>query len=314
MILQSALLILGFVLLIKGSDIFVDASVGIAEKLNVPKVIIGLTIVAMGTSAPEFVISATASARGSNALAIGNIVGSNIFNLMLIIGLCATIKVMHVNVKEIHKDFLVSIAAAILLLVLKFVGGDYIPRVGSLILVVIFAAYMFLVIRKAVRQSQCEEPHEPQKKARPMPVYALLAIFGLGLIIGGGHLVVESASYIAATMNISERIIGLTIIAIGTSLPELVISLVACKKGENEFALGNIIGSNIFNILFILGIAGLISPLQIDGGLVSDTIFLIAGSLLTLIFVYTRKRISRREGIIMVAMYVGYMAFILVCS
>ncbi|MCL2223395.1 MAG: calcium/sodium antiporter [Defluviitaleaceae bacterium] len=309
MILNSFLLILGFALLIKGSDIFVDASVGIAEKLSVPKVIIGLTIVAMGTSAPELVISVTASARGSNALAIGNIVGSNIFNLMLIIGLCAVIRPMIVNVRQIHKDFWISIAAAIMLLVLKVVGGDFIPRAGSLLLVAIFATYMFFLIRKAIKTAEPHEHDEQEKKSRPLPIYALIAIFGLGLIIGGGHLTVESASYIAAAMNISERIIGLTVIAIGTSLPELVISLVACKKGENEFALGNIIGSNIFNILFILGVAGLVSPLQIDGGLVADTSFLIVGSLLTIAFVYSRKRISRPEGALMVLMYLAYMVF-----
>lgn len=316
MIFQSALLILGFVLLIKGADIFVNASVGIAEKLNVPKVIIALTIVAMGTGAPELVISVTASARGSNALAVGNIVGSNIFNLIFIIGLCAAIKPIAVKVREIHKEFWLSIVAAALLLVLKFIGGDFIPRIGSLALLLIFAVYMFFVIRKALRAKHeienstgCDLRPVENKKIRPMPLLALFSVLGLALIIIGGHFTVESATFIAEEMGISERIIGLTIVAIGTSLPELIISLVACKKGENEFALGNIIGSNIFNILFILGVAGLISPLEIDGGLMADTIFLVASSTLALIFVYTNKKIARREGTVMVALYVAYMVF-----
>lgn len=313
MLLQSVLLVIGFILLIKGSDIFVDASVGIAEKLNLPKIIIGLTIVAMGTAAPELVISITASMRESNELAIGNIVGSNTFNLMFIIGLCAVIRPLVVKVKEIEKDFWLSIFAAALLLILKFLGGEYIPRTGSLLLVAIFVGYMILLIRKALRgKIESNEPSQEDlenKKHRAMPVYILLAVFGLGMIIGGGHLTVESATFIATALNISERVIGLTVLAVGTSLPELIISLVACKKGECEFALGNIIGSSIFNILFILGIAGLISPLQIDGGLIFDTAFLIVGSLIALVFVYTRKRITRVEGGIMAGMYLAYMGF-----
>jgi cation:H+ antiporter len=309
MIFNCVLLILGFVLLIKGSDVFVDASVGIANKLNVPKIIIGLTIVAMGSSAPEFVISVTASARGSNALAIGNIVGSNIFNLMFIIGLCAMIKPMPVNFREIHKDFLLSIAAAVLLLALKIFGGDYIPRAGSFLLVAIFAMYMFFVIRKGIQNAENAPASslEDEKKSRPLPIVILLALFGLAMIISGGHLTVESATFIATEMNVSERIIAITIIAVGTSLPELVICLVACKKCENEFALGNVIGSSIFNILLVLGVSGLIRPLQIDAGLISDTIFLIAGSVLAIIFVYTKRKISRREGLIMTALYLMYM-------
>lgn len=313
--IQVFLLLLGFALLIKGSDIFVDACVGIAEKLRVSKIIIGLTIVAMGTGAPELVISVTASARGSNALAIGNIVGSNIFNLIFIIGLCAVIRPIAVRVREIHKEFWLSIAAAGLLLVLKFIGGDFIPRWGSASLVVIFAVYMFFIVKKArgnpapEENPPSEETSPPTKKIRPTPLLGVFALAGLALIIGGGHFTVEAATYIAAAVGITERVIGLTIIAIGTSLPELIISLVACKKGENEFALGNIIGSNIFNILFILGVAGLISPLEIEGGLVFDTAFLIAASTLALIFVYTSKKLARREGAVMLALYVGYLGF-----
>ncbi|MCL2197495.1 MAG: calcium/sodium antiporter [Defluviitaleaceae bacterium] len=318
MIIQIGLLILGFVLLIKGADIFVDASVGIAEKLHVPKVIIGLTIVAMGTSAPEVVISVTAAMRGNNALAISNVVGSNMFNLIFIIGLCAVIKPIMVKVGEIAKDFWLSIVAAALLLAMKFIGGDIIPWWGSLMFLVIFGTYMFLIIKKALKAKHEEEAHlaahpedaPPEVKIRKMPVLALFAVLGCALIVAGGHLAVEGATYVATALGVSERIIGLTIIAMGTSLPELITSLVACKRGENEFALGNIIGSNIFNILFILGIAGLIAPLEFELALMFDTSVLVVSSLVALFFVYTRKTLGRIEGSVMVIFYVSYIAFV----
>lgn len=353
MLLQSLLLILGFALLIKGADIFVDAAVNIAERLRVPKVIIAMTIVAIGTGAPEAVISVTASARGSNALAIGNIVGSNIFNLVFIIGLCAVIMPMAVKVREIHKEFWISIVAAVLLLVLKVVSGEAIPRWGSLVLLVLFFAYMCFVIRKALRGGDnnrgsgvgnsavstskesaklTDKParnstestgksvdksaksvrnfaDESTEKPRRLSLIIFLAVLGLAFILVGGHFTVESATYIAYALGVSERVIGITIIAVGTSLPELITSLVACKKGENEFALGNIIGSNIFNILFVLGVAGLVNPLEIDSALLFDTIFLVAASSIAILFVYTNKRIGRLEGAAMVLMYCGYMVF-----
>ena len=310
--LEALLLIAGFVLLIKGADIFVNASVSIAKKLRIPSVVIGLTVVAMGTGAPEAVISFTASAQGANALAISNIVGSNIFNLMFIIGLCATIRVLHFDVIQIAKEFWLSIIAAAILVGLILVSGTHIPRWGGAILLIIFAIYLVLVVRKAVKaQGAKDDSEEDLSKLKPMPIIILLAVLGCGLIIVGGNFVVDNATKIALALGVTDRIIGLTIVAVGTSMPELVTSLVACKKGENEFALGNIIGSNIFNIMFVLGIAGIISPLEFDGALIFDTVFLIAGSIIALIFVYTSKRLTRPEGFVMVALYVGYMVYIL---
>ena len=303
------ILLLGFALLIGGANVFVNGSVAIAHKLRIPTVIVGLTIVAFGTSAPEAVITVTASLRGSNGLAIGNIVGSNIFNLVFIIGLCAVIKPVPVKLSEVSKDFWLSIAGAAILLVLLIVGGSAIPQLGSLLMLIIFFVYLVLLIRRAIKESSSSnEAHAAQK---PIIFYILLSIAGGALIIFGGHLTVDSATEIAIGLGVSDRIIGLTVVAIGTSAPELVTSLVACKKGENEFALGNIIGSNIFNILFILGLAGLISPLEIVGGLVVDTGFLLATSLLALLFVYTKKELSRCEGIVMVALYLGYIFYTL---
>jgi len=312
LILEALLLIAGFVLLIKGADIFVNASVGIAKKLKVPTVIIGLTIVAMGTGTPEVVITITASIQGAGALAVSNIVGSNIFNLLFIIGLCALIKALKFEVHQIAKEFWLSIIAAIMLIGLILIGGTHIPRWGGAVLLAVFIVYLILVIRKA-KKAQGVEDHSDEEisKLKPMPIIVLLAVLGCGLIVVGGKLVVDNASKIAFDLGVTERIIGLTIVAIGTSLPELITSLVACKKGENEFALGNIIGSSIFNILFILGIAGIINPLEFDSALIFDTIFLIVGSFVALIFVYTSKRLARPEGTVMALMYVGYMVYIL---
>jgi cation:H+ antiporter len=290
----------------------VSAAVGIAKKLKIPSVIIGLTIVAMGTGAPEAVIGITASVRESGELAIGNVIGSNIFNLMFIMGLCAVIKPIKFDVKQISKDFWLSIAAAVFLIALMFISGVYIPRWGSLLLLVIFVVYLFFLILKATKAQKKESAEESEAdKVKSWPVLIVTAMLGCGSIIWGGQLTVENATLIAIGLGVTERIIGLTIVAAGTSLPELVTSLVAYKKGENEFALANIIGSNIFNILFILGVAGLINPLPFDNALIFDTVLLSAGSLLALLFVYTGKRLARTEGIVMVCLYMGYMLFII---
>ena len=315
--IAALLLILGFALLIKGADVFVGASVDIARMLKIPPVIIGLTVVAMGTSAPEIVISVTASLRGANALAISNVVGSNAFNLMFIIGLCALIRPMPVKLGEISKDFWISIFAAVLLLGLKLLSGEHIPRLGGGILLSVFAVYMFSLVRQALRARG--EPEnigknlgKPENKRKPLALVIFLALLGLAMILVGGQLTVDNATSIAVSLGVTERVIGLTIVAMGTSLPELIICLLACKRGENEFAIGNIVGSNIFNILFILGVAGLISPLEIDRALVLDTAFLIVGSLVALKFVYSGKTLGSREGLVMLLLYAGYMVFVLI--
>ena len=310
--IETLLLILGFALLIKGADIFVSASVGIAKRLKVPTVIIGLTIVAMGTSAPETIISVTASLRGANALAISNVVGSNIFNLMFIIGLCALIRPLPVKLRDIAKDFWISIIAGALLLGFMLIGGYYIPRLGSLVLLVAFTVYLVMLVRQAHKaRSETESVKENADKPRPMALIVFLAVLGCVMIVMGGQLTVDNATLIAVKLGVTERVIGLTIVGIGTSLPELITCLVACKKGENEFAIGSIVGSNIFNIMFILGLAGLISPLEVDRALIFDTAFLIAGSLVALRFVYSGKHLAQREGAVMLLMYIGYMIFVL---
>ena len=304
-------LLLGFALLIKGADIFVGASVNIAKNLKIPNLVIGLTIIAIGTSAPELVISVSAAIRGSNDMAVGNIIGSNIFNLVFILGLCALIKPVAVKLKEISKDYWVSVGAATLLLILKIVFGSTIPRLGSLILVAVFIIYMIILIRKALENRDLEEKHHDDTVPKPLLKSIIFAVLGVALIVSGGQFTVSNATNIAYVLGISERIVGLTVLAIGTSMPELVTSIVAFKKGENAMAIGNIIGSNIFNILFILGLSGTIVPLIIDDNLLFDLIILIAGSLIFFLFAFTDRRIARFEGLSMVTIYAAYMVAII---
>ena len=315
MILDIVLLIVGFILLIKGANIFVGESVNISKKLKIPSVVIGLTVVSIGTSLPETVVSITASVKGANALAIGNIVGSNIFNLLFIVGLCALIKPFMVNFKEIAKDLWIAAGAAAALLLIMVLCGDYITRPWSLVLFAAFMAYIIILVRNATKNKDgdvSEDSAEDGDTAALKPLWKSIigAVLGCAFIIAGGQLTVNGAENIAVAMGISERLIGLTVLAIGTSLPELVTSLTACIKRENSIALGNVVGSNIFNILFILGAAGVISPLAIDVNLIFDLIVLNVCSLVSIFFIYSGKKLVRFEGVLMVAAYIGYMVFI----
>jgi len=310
-LLWSVGLIAGFFLLIKGADVFVAASVNIANRLKVPNIIIGLTIVALGTSAPEAVISVSAAFAGDVDMAVGNVIGSNVFNLLFIIGVCAIVRPMLVDKASITKDFWISIAAALLLLLMNLVFTDTIPRLMSVILLVLFAGYIYILIRQAMKHRD-PEIHEEENHHLPLPRNILFVLLGIAVIVIGGQLVVNSAVFFAELFGVSPRIIGLTILAIGTSLPELVVSLVACKKGNNDVALGNVIGSNIFNILFVLGLAGSTAPLPIQSEGLTDILFLIAGSLVFFGFAISGKKITRLEGLGLVGLYAAYMVFTLI--
>ncbi|MCL2002576.1 MAG: calcium/sodium antiporter [Oscillospiraceae bacterium] len=310
-VLEIFLLLSGFVLLIKGADVFVDASVHIAKRLKIPAVVIGLTVVAMGTSLPEAVVSVSAALGGSNALAVGNVAGSNIFNLLLVVGLCALIKPVAVRFRDIVRDYWVSVGAAVLLLLMMVIFTDAIPRYGSLLLFAVFTGYMVSLIRKALKNKGAgENKREDGAPPAPLAKSAGLAVLGAALIIAGGQMTVSGAVSLALKLGITERVVGLTIVAIGTSLPELVTSLVATRKGEEGIAVGNIVGSNIFNILFVLGLSGMIMPLPVDAALIFDMAILTAGSLVFVCFAYTGRRIVRLEGVSMLAMYAAYMGFI----
>lgn len=301
-------LIAGFILLIKGADFFVEGSSSVAKILRVPGIIIGLTVVAFGTSAPELAVSITASIAGNNDIAVGNVIGSNIFNLPVVVGACGVIMPMGINKKILNGDFLFSILAAAAMAVMIFLGND-INRVEGIILLLLFAFFLINTIRSALKNRVDAE--EEFKALTPLRS-AIYILGGLAAIVFGGNLVVDSASSIAASFGLSQSLIGLTIVALGTSLPELVTSIVASRKGENGLALGNVIGSNIFNILMVLASSAAISPLNVDAMSIYDACFLIVASGLVWILAKSRYEINRREGLVMLALYLGYLAFIIV--
>ena len=307
MIWSVVLLVIGFVLLIKGADFFVEGSSSVAKMLKVPSIIIGLTIVAMGTSLPECAVSITASMTNNNALAVSNAVGSNIFNLMVVCGFCALFNPLVVSKDTLKKEFPFSMICAILLLVCGYLAME-LGRLDGVILLVVFVAFLVWMVKSALkaRANASDEEYEV------LPVWKCI-IFIIGGIVAikfGGDFVVDGASTIAAKMGLSQNLIGLTIVACGTSLPELVTSVVAAKKNELDMALGNVIGSNIFNILFVLGVAAAISPIAFIMENVIDIVILIVMSAIVWVFGWTKQKLTRTEGIIMLVMYAAYLVYI----
>lgn len=304
-IMMYVLLLVGFALLIKGADFFVEASSSIAKTLRVPSIIIGLTIVAFGTSAPELAVSTTASLSGNNEIAVGNVIGSNIFNLLVVLGACGAIRPFAVRLRW---DFAASIGVAATLLLLIF-RDHFVSRVDAFILLGLFVAFLVLTVRDALmNRTTGEEEFEVLSPIRS----AIYIIGGLAAIVWGGDLVVDSASQIALSFGLSQTLVGLTVVALGTSLPELVTSVVASRKGENGLALGNVIGSNIFNILMVLGLSSAVSPIKVNSFAVVDTACLIVFSVITWFLCRSKGRISRIEGLTMLGMYAAYMVYICV--
>lgn len=307
--LDIILLIVGFVLLVKGADFFVEGAADLARKLKIPSLVVGLTIVALGTSAPELAVSISASCSGANSMAVSNVVGSNIFNLLVVLGVCALIKPVGVTKDILRRDYPVSILATVLFFVFLIFGND-IGRIEAGIFILLMVGYMFWTVKSALKNRTPEQ--ETAKNFNPVKC-ALFIILGAAAIVFGGNFVVDHASNLGAAMGMSETLIGLTICAIGTSLPELVTTIAAARKGETDMAMGNVIGSNIFNILFILGVSGVISPIEIAATEVTKTLidsgFYIAVCILAYIFCLTAKKITRVEGGILAFLYVGYTAF-----
>lgn len=305
------LLVIGFVLLVKGADFFVDGSASIAKKLRVPELIIGLTIVAMGTSAPEAAVSISASLAGSNDIAISNVTGSNIFNLLVVVGASALIRPICVDSKIIRRDIPFSIIAVVLTFAMGLLFNSVFGILPSAVLLLLFILYMFLTIRSAMKDRRLTaNDEEKEESSLSMPKSILSTVVGIGAVIVGGQLVVNSATEIARTFGLSETLIGLTICAIGTSLPELVTSVVASKKGMSDLAIGNAIGSNILNFLFVFAMSSLISPVSIVHEAFIDLALLTGISILALIFSITRKKIGRIEGGVFVLLYVIYSVYI----
>ena len=307
------LLVAGFVLLIKGADFFVEGSSGVAKKLRVPSIVIGLTVVAMGTSLPELAVSVSAGLAGNNSLAISNVVGSNIFNLMVVVGMCAVMSPIVVDKVLIKRDIPISIGAAALLLILGIIGMQ-VGVIDAAILAVLFVAFVSALVVSALkaRKNGEVEEEEEDEKIRALWALILFIIGGAAAIICGGTLVVNSAETIATAFGMDDTLFGLTIAAIGTSLPELVTSVVAARKGEVELSLGNAIGSNIFNILLILGTAGILSPMAMLTENIIDIAILIACSLFVWLVAWKKKKLGRIEGIAMVAVYAAFMAYIVI--
>ena len=297
-------LIVGFVFLVKGADLFVEGSSSVAKRFKVPSLIIGLTIVAMGTSLPETAVSVAASIEHNNTLAVSNVTGSNIFNLMVVIGVCALMTPVVVDGASLKRDFPFSMICAILLLVMGTIGMT-LGRVDGIILLVCFAGYIFYLIRhtlKQNRQSSDEEIDEIPLISMPKAVIFIL-IGAVGIAVGG-DVVVDSASRIAIDLGMSQTLVGLTIVSIG--------SIVAARKNEVDMALGNAVGSCIFNILMVLGIASAISPIAFIQENIIDIIVLVVFSLIVWIMAWTKREIKRGEGIIMLLMYAAYTAYIII--
>lgn len=318
MILALIFLIVGFVLLIKGADFFVDGASSIAKQLRIPSLVIGLTIVAFGTSAPELAVSMSAALKGSNDIAIGNVVGSNIFNLLIVVGVSAVIFPLHVKKSMIKKDYPLSILAAVLLGILAMdtlFGKEYmeIGRVDGIILLIGFAIFMYLTVKEGLRgRAESLENEEEIEVKYSLWMSILVCIVGLAAIIFGGNLAVDGAKTIARICGLSEALIGLTIVAFGTSLPELVTSIVAARKGESDISLGNVVGSNIFNIFLILGVSGTILPMRVANTYLYDIAILVIISVVYFIPICKTKKVSKGVGAAMVMTYAAYMVYLFV--
>ncbi|MGN1182638.1 MAG: calcium/sodium antiporter [Faecalibacillus sp.] len=310
LLLAIGLLIIGFVLLIKGADVFVEGSSSIATRFHIPSIIIGLTIVAMGTSLPECAVSVTASLSGNNALAVSNVVGSNIFNLMVVAGASALFIPIAVSKDTLKKEFPFSIICALLLGIFGFMEM-VLGRIDGVIFLILFFVYILYMIISAKKAIDSYQGSGEEIKIIPIWKSFLFIIGGAIAIKYGGDFVVESASFIASSFGMSQNLIGLTIVALGTSLPELVTSIVAARKGEVDMALGNVIGSNIFNILLVLGVASAISPITFIFENIIDILILIIFSFLVLYFGYTKHEINKKEGIIMLLFYSLYLIYII---
>ena len=304
-ILQLGLLALGFVMLVKGSDWFVDGAAGIAAKFRIPQIIIGLTIVAMGTSAPEAAVSITAATAGSADITVGNVVGSNIMNVLVILGLASAIVPIAVSKSTLKVDapFMIAISAIFLLL-----GWDgAITRVDGLVLIALFAGYIGYMIWSAIHSN------EEGDEIKDMPVWKLIlsTVIGMALIIFGADVAVDAATKLAQIFGMSERFIGLTIVALGTSLPELFTSVTAARKGNADIAIGNIVGSNIFNILFVVGLSSMVINGPFAANFRIDMLVAIAACVFVWLAAIKSKKLARWAGFTMLLGYVGYFVYLL---
>lgn len=308
LIIQIILLVLGFVLLIKGADILVDGASNIAYYFKISTIVVGLTIVAFGTSAPEVAVSITSALDGNSSLYMGNIIGSNIFNILCVIGISALISNLSVDKVIIKRDFPFTVISSIGLLLIAYFFGE-INRIFGLIFLIVLIVYVYNTVKES-KKSITEDDIVEAKISVPKSI--IFIIIGLVGVIVGSDLVVNSSSYIASTFGLSDALIGLTVVAIGTSLPELVTSLTALKKGEHGMVIGNVIGSCIFNILFITGITNVILPTPIEPKMILDILIMTLIIILGSTFARTQEEIDRKEGLVLFILFIIYMAFIII--
>ncbi|MFV0552116.1 MAG: calcium/sodium antiporter [Anaerorhabdus sp.] len=308
MIVNIGLLLVGFLALIKGADYFVDGAASIASLLKIPSVVVGLTIVAFGTSAPEAAVSITAALNHSNAIAISNVIGSNIFNLIVVLGMTAIITIVPVPRSIMRKEFPFLIAVSFLMALFIFTGNS-LTRLEGIIFLILIIAYVVWLIKDSLSKRASIEVEKPMFS---LPMSFILIVIGIFGIIFGGDLVVNNAKAIALTLGLSEKLVGLTIVSIGTSLPELVTSLVAAKKGNVDIAVGNVVGSNIFNILFILGLSATITPIPVEFALMFDLVVMLIATLLCFFVAKRNGKLGKKEGIIFLLLFISYLTYIII--
>ena len=316
MLLQFLFIVIGVALVLWGADRLTEGASSLARRMNVPEIVIGLTIVAAGTSAPELFVSLVSALKGTPDLAVGNVVGSNIFNALLIVGVSAMVAPMVISRSTVKKDIPFAVMASVLLLVLCMdswqslsISGNHISRIDGIVLLAAFSIFMVYTFRVA-KNGTAVEASEEQKNVNPW-LSAFYVVLGLGCLIFGSNLFVDAASNVATTLGVSESVIGLTIVAGGTSLPELATSVVAARKGQSAIAIGNVIGSNVFNILLILGATAVISPMQIGGITLIDLGLALLSVVIVWFFSFTKYTVARWEGGVLTAIFLIYMSWLL---
>ena len=305
MLINIVLLVMGIVVVLKGADWLTDGAVNIASRFGVSQMVIGLTIVAMGTSMPELCVSMVSALKGTPDLAVGNVVGSNTLNTLLIVGCSALVAPIMVKRSSVRRDIPFAVLASLLMLIFCLDGG--IGRLDAALLFILFAVFMFVT----VKYGKNEGTETKTTEMAPLGKAALLLVVGLVCLILGSNLFVDNASFVASTLGVSDAVIGLTIVAGGTSLPELATSMVSAKKGNSDIAIGNVIGSNVFNILMIIGVTGLVKPMHIKGITSLDLIVMLGSMLLLWFFCRTTYKVKRWEGAVLAISYIAYIAWLI---
>ncbi|MGL6105976.1 calcium/sodium antiporter [Romboutsia sp.] len=314
------LLVVGFILLVKGADYFIDGSANIARYFNIPSLVIGLTLVTFGTNVPEAAVSITASSFGETGIAIGNVLGSNLFNLLMIVGCSGVIQTLTFKGSVLKREFPLLLFSSLLLILLSL--DLVLSRIDGIILLILFTAFIYYIVATNIKSAKklsgqdniaisCDSTLVGISKTSSIIKASTISIIGILSIILGGRLVVTCSSTIASNFGVSDNIIGLTIVAIGTSLPELITALVAATKGESDIAIGSVIGSNIFNILFILGLSATMYPLRIDPKLIFDGICMVLATFITYLFAFKNKNITKFESGTLIFLYLSYILYLI---